>query len=491
MTEHEASNGGPRIARIARNGNGKTPHEPGRNGHRPVTRAMILAAGEGTRMRPLTARMPKPMVPIAGRPLIEHTIERLAEAGVREIAINLHAHAGVIADHLGDGSRFGVKITYAFEPRLLGTAGSVKALEAFFASGPFFVVYGDVYARLDLGQLLRHHRERHALATIALRRPDDVSQCGIVEQDDDGWITGFTEKPPSVDDASDAWANGGVYVLEPGVLRHIQDGIEQDFGRDVFPALVRTGRAIAGFRADGGCWDIGSMGRLRQVDLLFRSSSLASPRRQSIGRAVGEYLTKVAGAVDSLDRGCIVRAAELLLDARERGHHIYIIGNGGSASTASHMAADLSRAALETEGPPLNCRCLSDSMAIVSAWGNDVGFDSVFERQLTQLVEPGDLLVAISASGNSPNILAAAELARERGACVLGFSGFGGGQLANTADVAVVVASSEYGPVEDLHLLLNHLLAAVMRRLDRRHVGEQEDVEEEDESAYAAAAAGL
>ncbi|TAK71533.1 MAG: SIS domain-containing protein [Dehalococcoidia bacterium] len=490
MTEHEASDGRSGVARrVARNGNGKAP-QLGGNGHRPVTRAMILAAGEGTRMRPLTDRMPKPMVPIAGRPLLEHTIENLAEAGVREIAINLHAHAGVIADHLGDGSRFGVKITYSFEPRLLGTAGAVKALEHFFAGGPFFVVYGDVFARLDLGQLVQHHRDRHALATIALRRPDDVTQCGIVEQDDDGWITGFTEKPASVEDETDTWANGGVYVLEPGILRHIPDGIEQDFGRDVFPALVRTGRAIAGFRADGGCWDIGSMGRLRQVDLLFRSSGLASPRRQSIGRAVGEYLTKVAGAVDSLDRGCIVRAAELLLDARARGRRIYIIGNGGSASTASHMAADLSRAALETDGLPLNCRCLSDSMAIVSAWGNDVGFDSVFERQLTQLVEPGDVLVAISASGNSPNILAAVELARTHGAYVLGFSGFGGGLLAKMADVAIVVASSEYGPVEDLHLLLNHLLAAVMRRLDRRQVEEREEIED-DEPAFAAAAAGL
>ena len=215
-----------------------------------------------------------------------------------------------------------------------------------------------------------------------------------------------------------------------------------------------------------------------------------------------EYIDTLTAGMERLEAttadGAVLSAAdafarwvEMTHAADVAGQSIYIVGNGGSASTASHMAADLSRAALETDGLPLNCRCLSDSMAIVSAWGNDVGFDSVFERQLTQLVEPGDVLVAISASGNSPNILAAVELARERGAYVLGFSGFGGGLLAKMADVAVVVESSEYGPVEDLHLLLNHLLAAVMRRLDQRRVEEQEEAVEEEEPAFAAAAAGL
>ncbi len=465
---------------------------PSANGIHGIRRAMILAAGHGTRLRPLTERLPKPMIPVGGRTLLEHTIEQLSAAGVQEIAVNLHAHAGVIADHLGDGSRFGVRITYSFEPQLLGTAGAMKALEHFFSEGPFFVVYGDVYTRVDLQQLLDHHRSRRALATIALRRPDDVSQCGIVQMDEDGWITDFVEKPESVDDPADAWANGGVYVVEPAVLRHIRRDAEQDFGRDVFPALVRSGRAVAGFRSDGGCWDVGSVGRLRQVDLLFRSSSLANPRRQAIGSAVSEYLTKVQAAVDSLDRGCVVRAAELILDARARGNRVYIIGNGGSASTASHMAADLSRAAAETEGPPLHCRCLSDSVAVLSAWGNDVGFESVFDLQLSQIVEPGDVLIAISASGKSPNILAAAELARSRGAYVLAFAGFGGGPLATNADVAVVVGSSEYGPVEDLHLLLNHLVAAVMRRLNEsRQVAALEDVESVEPAFAMAAAAGL
>lgn len=458
------------------------------NGRSAVPKAMILAAGHGTRLRPLTDRLPKAMVPIAGRPLLEHTVELLAASGVREIAINLHTHAGVIADHLGDGSRFGVKITYSFEPQLLGTAGAVKALAHFFSDGPFFVIYGDVFTRMDLERLLRHHRSQRALATIALRQPDDVSQCGIVQQDDDGWITSFVEKPHGDRHEADAWANGGVYVLEPEVLRHIKSGVEQDFGRDVFPALARTGQAVAGLPSDDACWDIGSMERLRQVDLLLRSSRRADPRRQAIGRAVDAYLGTVTEAINALDRDCIARAAELIFDARARGNRVYLVGNGGSAATASHMAADLARAAAETEGPPLNCRCLSDSVAVLSAWGNDVGYESVFSLQLSQLIEPGDVLIAFSASGKSPNILAAAELARARGAGVLALSGFGGGPLAERADVAVVVASSEYGPVEDIHLLLNHLLAAVMRRLNALEQDAERKDREENMPAFATAA---
>jgi len=458
------------------------------NGHNPARKALILAAGHGTRLRPLTDRVPKAMVSIGGRPLLEHTIELLAASGVREIAINLHAHAGVIADHLGDGSRFGVKITYSFEPRLLGTAGALKALEHFFSDGPFFVIYGDVFTRVNLNRLLHHHRSQGALATIALRRPDDVSQCGIVEEDGDGWITSFVEKPQRAVDPVDAWANGGVYVMEPEVMRHIKPGVEQDFGRDVFSALVRTDRTVTGFRSDDACWDIGSVGRLQQVDLLLRSSRFPNPRRQAIGRAVDDYLAAVTGAVDALDRDGIARAAELLLDARARGNRVYLVGNGGSASTASHMASDLARAAAETDGPPLSCRCLSDNISVLSAWANDVGYDSVFELQLAQVIEPGDVLIAFSASGKSPNILAATELARARGAYVLAFSGFGGGPLAESADVAVVVASNDYGPVEDLHLLLNHLLVTVMRRLNALNQEVEQDHEEESVPELAAAA---
>ncbi len=446
------------------------------NGSHPAPKAMILAAGAGTRLKPLTDRVPKAMVPIAGKPLLEHTIELLARSGVREIAVNLHAHADVIADELGDGSRFGVALRYSFEPRLLGTAGAVKALASFFSSGasgtsgssgPFYVVYGDVFTLIDPRRIMEAHRVHGALATIALRRPDDASQCGIVQQDAEGWVTGFVEKPAPGQAPADAWANAGIYVLDPAVLDTIEAGIPQDFGADVFGALASNGRALFGYRTDAACWDIGSATRLREADAALRALHVTSPRRRAVERAVDAYIGDIAAAISALDQRAIVQAAELLLDARTRGNAVYIIGNGGSATTASHMAADLVRAAMESDGPPLNCRALCDNVAVLSAWANDVGYEAVFTLQLSQILAPGDVVVAISASGNSPNIVAAAELARDRGASVLGFSGFGGGALARLSDVAVVIDSDEYGPVEDAHLLLNHLLATAIRRASR------------------------
>jgi dTDP-glucose pyrophosphorylase len=427
-------------------------------------KAMILAAGPGTRLRPLTDRMPKAMIPVGGRPLLEHTIELLTRHGVREIAINLHAHANVITERLGDGSRFGVHLRYSFEPQLLGTAGAVKNLAPFFSSGPFFVVYGDVFTDMDLGRMMEAHAAGGALATIALRRPDDASQCGLARQDEAGWITGFVEKPPHGDVPPDAWANAGVYVLDPALLDAIEFGEPRDFGNDVFPALASAPRALFGYRTDEPCWDIGSAERLREVDATLRATdAVSSTRRRVIDRTVRAYVRDAAEAISTLDTPAVVRAAELLLDARERGNAIYIIGNGGSATTASHMAADLARAAMESKGAALRCRALCDNMAVLSAWANDAGYESVFTLQLAPLLAPGDVVVAISASGNSPNIIAAAQLARSRSGSVLGLCGFGGGALARIADVAVVIESSDYGPVEDLQLLLNHLLATTVR----------------------------
>lgn len=432
----------------------------GRNHSAP--KAIILAAGKGTRLRPLTNQMPKAMVPVDGRPLLEHTIELLREHGVREVAVNLHAHADAITEHLGDGSRFGVSLTYSFEPQLLGTAGAVKELEEFFNDAPFYVVYGDVLTNLDLGLLLECHRDSGAMATIALHQPEDPTRCGVVQQDGNGRITDFIEKP-TTGSTVDAWANAGIYVMEPELLRRMSSEAPQDFGNDVFPELVENGGGLAGFRSDAVFWDVGSVERLGMAEDWLRTESGREPRRNKIAAVADEYLASVQEAIDGLDRDAIARITELLLDARIRGNQVIIAGNGGSSATASHMAADLTRAAADSSGPLLRCRSLTDNVPALTAWSNDVGYEFAFQLQMEQAVQPGDVLIAISASGQSPNVIAAVNAARRQGAFVVGLVGFGGGKLAEIADVAVVVSSNEYGPVEDIHLLLGHLLATEIR----------------------------
>ncbi|MCI0856496.1 MAG: SIS domain-containing protein, partial [Chloroflexi bacterium] len=328
--------------------------------------------------------------------------------------------------------------------------------------GPFYVIYGDVLTRLDLGALLAHHRDCDAMATIALHQPEDLTRCGVVQQDKDGWITSFIEKP-SNGSAAEAWANAGIYLMEPALLQRMRAEVPQDFGKDVFPELVANGGGLAGFRSDAVFWDVGSAERLTLAEDWLRMEAGQEPRRNKIGAVADQYLASVQDAIAGLDRNAIVRVAELLFDVRSRGNQVFIAGNGGSSATASHMAADLTRAASVSAGPPLRCRSLTDNVPALTAWSNDVGVESAFALQMKQVVEPGDVLIAISASGRSPNIIAAANAARKQGASVVGLVGFGGGKLAELADIVVVVPSDEYGPVEDIHLLLGHLLAAEIR----------------------------
>ncbi|HLJ60635.1 MAG TPA: nucleotidyltransferase family protein [bacterium] len=215
---------------------------------------MLLAAGLGTRLRPLTDRIPKCMVRVDGRPLLEHTLSWLRSYGVRDVVINLHHLPDVVRDYFGDGGAYGVRITYSYEAELLGTAGAVKRVASCF-DGPFFVWYGDNLSTCRLDRLWEFHRARRGLGTVALFHREDPAHSGIVAVDDDGRIRRFVEKPRPGEIFSH-WVNAGILVLEPGVLDEIPATGLVDFGRDVFPALLARGEALYGYRMshDEGLW---------------------------------------------------------------------------------------------------------------------------------------------------------------------------------------------------------------------------------------------
>ena len=211
-------------------------------------KGMILAAGEGTRMRPLTLDRPKPMLPVAGRPAIEYTVAWLRHYGVRDIVINLYHRPDVVMAHLGDGARFGARIRYGVEGSILGTAGGVRNLAGFFDDAPFAVVYGDVLTDMDLGALIDFHRQRAAERphlTLALYHAPNPEACGIVALDDAGRVMRFVEKPPADDIFSDL-ANAGVLVMEPGVIDLIPPDVFYDFGNDLIPQMLAEGWPVYG-----------------------------------------------------------------------------------------------------------------------------------------------------------------------------------------------------------------------------------------------------
>ena len=209
-------------------------------------KAMILAAGRGNRLRPLTDQVPKCMVPIGRKPLLEYTIERFAFHGVKEIVMNLHHLPDTIMDHFQDGQRWGVKITYSMERELLGTAGGVRNVASFF-DGPFIVWYGDNLSRCDLNRMWRFHSDHCAVGTIALFEREEVSQSGIVGIDSDGRIERFHEKPHGTQVFSNL-VNAGIYIFDRGVFDWIPKTGASDFAAEVFPLMLSNQQPLFGYR---------------------------------------------------------------------------------------------------------------------------------------------------------------------------------------------------------------------------------------------------
>jgi mannose-1-phosphate guanylyltransferase len=200
-------------------------------------KAMVMAAGLGTRLRPLTYEVPKPMVPVVNRPVLQHILELLPRQGFREVIANLHWFPETIRERFGDGSSLGVDLTYSYEEELLGTAGGVRNVAEFFGSDPFLVMAGDALTDVDLVALRAAHESKGGMATLAVRRVPNVSEFGVVIACSDGRVQGFQEKPDPAEALSDL-ANCMIYVLEPEVFDYFPDKLAVDFALDVFPALL-------------------------------------------------------------------------------------------------------------------------------------------------------------------------------------------------------------------------------------------------------------
>ena len=233
-------------------------------------KAFILAAGLGTRLRALGLNVPKVMVPIGGKPLLEHHFNLFRRYGITEFIVNLHHLPESITGHFGDGSRFGVRITYSHEPVLLGTAGAVKKMEAMLRDEPFIVFYGDNLIELDLGALLEFHRVRGGVGTIALWESPEPWTGGVVETAADGRIRRFVEKPDRKEISTNL-INAGIYVLEPAVLDAIPSGEFKDFGKDIFPLLLAQGKPLYAMKPNAYIQDVGTPERLAKAQKDFEN----------------------------------------------------------------------------------------------------------------------------------------------------------------------------------------------------------------------------
>ncbi len=245
-------------------------------------KAVVMAGGEGSRLRPLTSRRPKPLAPIANKPVMEHIVDLLRRHGITEIIATLHYLADEVESYFGDGAAFGVTMRYVVEDTPLGTAGAVRLASDIIGSEPFLVISGDALTDLDLTALIAAHARSGAAATITLQRVSNPLEFGVVIMDENDRITRFVEKPSWGEIFSDT-INTGIYVLEPEVLTYMVKGKAYDFSRDIFTQMLHENRFISGYVASDYWTDIGNLQQYQKAnyDALGGKVRIDIPGRQS------------------------------------------------------------------------------------------------------------------------------------------------------------------------------------------------------------------
>ncbi|MEE2697665.1 MAG: NDP-sugar synthase [Actinomycetota bacterium] len=327
-------------------------------------RAVVLVGGLGTRLRPLTADLPKQMLPIVDRPMIEHVVGHLAAHGVDEVVLSLGFLPNAFLDAYSDDHCGGVPFHYAVEPEPLDTAGAIRfAAEDAGIEEAFLVLNGDVLTDLDVGGLVGFHRASGAEATVAVTPVDDPSRYGAVPTDADGRVTGFVEKPPAGETPCN-WINAGIYVFEPSVVDRIEPGRRVSVEREVFPAMADEG-VLYGSRSEAYWVDIGTPGTYLgvQLDLLdgVRGKALtgvddaaeihpgATVRRSVIGPGVvvaqgARVCDSVVMAGSRIDTGAVVDGslvgyeASVGPDAQVLG--LSVVGHEAEVAAGEHLAGD-------------------------------------------------------------------------------------------------------------------------------------------------------
>lgn len=248
-------------------------------------KAVIIAGGQGKRMWALTKDMPKPMIELAGKPILQHQIELVERYGLHQIIILSGYKSEVIENYFCSGAAYGVNIQYVRENAPLGTAGAVKQLENTL-DDDFLVLYGDIMLDIDLDSLISFHLNTKSLATIVVHPNDHPADSDLLEVDDDSKVTTFHSKPHDKNKFYRNMVNAGVYVFGHEIFRHIPEGTFSDFGKDIFPQILKIGKVICVYRSAEYIKDVGTLERLREVEKDFISGKVARLNKKNKRAAV-------------------------------------------------------------------------------------------------------------------------------------------------------------------------------------------------------------
>ena len=298
-------------------------------------KAVIMAGGKGTRLRPLTSKQPKPMVPIVTTPCMEHIINLLESHGFEDILATLEFMPEVIQEYFGDGSKWGVRMEYYVEDEPLGTAGSVK-FAGVQLTERFLVISGDALTDVDLEKAVTFHEECRAEATLILKQIDEPSEFGIVVVEDDGRVTGFLEKPDE-EEVFSYTANTGIYVLEPGVLGDIPEGQEYDFAEELFPKLLEEGRSIYGYVMEGYWEDIGNIEQYMRAQKDVLDGKVQGVRPPGERLREGVYVGRDTRAGENLLEGPVVLGDNVWVASSARVGPYTVLGSNASVEAGASV----------------------------------------------------------------------------------------------------------------------------------------------------------
>ena len=302
-----------------------------------VGQAVVLVGGEGTRLRPLTNRRPKPLLPVLGRPCVEYSLRSLSSAGIGRVFLACGYRSDTALNALRDGSEMGLDMTYAFEEQPMGTAGAVKLLEKKL-DRTFVVVMGDTLMDIDLEAVIRSHHENGAMVTIALTEVDRPTEFGIVGLDENDRIVRFKEKPHPNEVFSNL-INAGVYVIEREAFSHVPDGTKFDFSKNLFPRLLEAGHPLYGSRLKGMWKDIG-----RPQDLLEANIRMAERRGVDMTIEGADVRGKVV-ASELRAKGATIRGPAFFGKGAVLGNGSWLIecaiGEGTQVGERAHIERSL------------------------------------------------------------------------------------------------------------------------------------------------------
>jgi len=359
-------------------------------------KAVILVVGQATRLRPLTTNTPKAIVPVLNIPFLEHVFGNLHRHGVYVIVLAQHYLAGPIEDYLGNGSKYGVSITYVIEDEPRGTAGAIKNVGKYL-DDRFLVLNGDIFIDLDITAMIDLHQQRKAVATIALTPVEDPTAYGVIETDTEGRVTRFLEKP-DWSEVTTNMINAGIYVLEREVLSLIPPDIKVSIERETFPLLVTSTQAVYGCQSNGYWMDMGTPEKYLQLhrDLLEGKSSWYlpdSPEEVRIGEGCTIHPAAEIKGPTVIGEGCTIDAGVKITGPAVIGNGCSI--GGGSVVEGSVLWSGVNtgkRVTLRNSVVANDCHLESDSNIESAVLGDNVTLTAGTRLEPGSYMESGKIL---------------------------------------------------------------------------------------------------